>query len=970
MKFRLPLHVHLSILFAVAVLLIGGMITAVGYYMSHDMLESSAEELTSRAGREIAGEIRSIIRPANMATDMLAQHRLAYADTLPKRLEAMRAMQIALREDVGMTSIYIGYASGDYFFLYELKNDAERIYFDAPENSRYQLRSIERSLGKAEARYIYLDANMRILSDELHPEYLASYDPRSRGWYKAAMQIDETVTMPPYLFFSIGEIGLTIARRAANGAAVIGADIPLSSLSKVLHKQKVTPSSELVMVNSDGYVVAHEDLKRLIPDENDASNTTTLKHLDTFGISPLKGMLDVMTPEERLGGMMRSIAIDGEKWRISVQPIQLPGANALYLMVGIPEKELFATALSIRSTSIGLSLVLLILSIPLIWVISRLMSRSIHALAGETEAIRRFEFSKQIRIDSAISEVDALARAMDGMKATISKFTDITQSVAAEKNFDTLLSKLLKETMAISESRSGALYLLDEERMTACAAFCVDGVPQHTALRELPVSDLPAVVRTAFDRGYAEKGKLTPGEIRLMGLEPLSLTGDDGARVLVVPLFNRQRILLGFMLLMREAQIDEAQLAFVSALSSSASSSIETRGLIRDQKSLFEAFIAMIAGAIDAKSPYTGGHCGRVPELTKMLVKAACEQTSGPFADFKLSDDDWEAVHVAAWLHDCGKVTTPEYVVDKATKLETIYDRIHEVRMRFEVLKRDAEIKCLKNIAAGVTYEMAQATLKEELTQLDEDFAFVASCNEGGEFMALDRVERLNKIAARTWLRTLDDGLGISQDERRRKGVEFRKRLPAQEYLLADKAEHVFKRDPQHWMAPGNRWGFDMDVPEHLYNRGELHNLSVARGTLSEEERYKINEHMVQTIMMLSQLPFPRHLQQVPEIAGGHHERMDGTGYPRKLTQQEMSPMARMMAIADIFEALTAADRPYKKGKSLSEAIRIMSFMKKDNHIDPELFDLFLRSGVYMDYARRFLSRDQIDEVDLKAYLA
>ncbi|GGI15982.1 HD domain-containing phosphohydrolase [Oxalicibacterium faecigallinarum] len=969
MKFRLPLHVHLSLLFAVALLLIGGLITAVGYYMSHDMLESSAEELTSRAGREIAGEIRSIIRPANMATDMLAQHRVTDADTFSKRVAGLRAMQIALRDDGGLTSIYIGYETGDYFFLYELRDDEERVRYGAPVGSRYQLRSIERSVARQEARYLYLDEDLQVLSSEAHPEYLAAFDPRHRGWYQFAQQADTTVTLSPYLFFSTGEVGLTIARRAANDHAVIGADIPLSSLSTALKKQKVTPSSQLVLVTSEGSVVAYEDIKRLIPASDDTSSTM-LKHLDTFGIKPLQGMMDLIKPEESAMGMERSISVDDEKWRISVQPIRLPGAHPLYLMVAIPESELFATALNIRSASIGLSLLLLAIAIPLIWLISRLMSRSIRALAHETEAIRRFEFAEPIGIKSAISEVDALAKAMDGMKTTISKFTDVTQTVAAEKNFDKLLAKLLKETMSISGARSGALYLLDEEHMVACTAFGTNGLPQHESLRELTMSELPAVVRTAFDRGCTERGRLTPGEMRLMGLAPLAWNEDDGARVVVVPLFNRQRVLLGFMLLMQDEQIDDAQLAFVSALSASASSSVETRGLIRDQKRLFEAFIALIAGAIDAKSPYTGGHCGRVPELTKMLVKAACEQTSGPYADFNLNEDEWEAVHVAAWLHDCGKVTTPEYVVDKATKLETIYDRIHEVRMRFEVLKRDAEIKCLKNMAAGMEYNIAQAKLKEELQQLDEEFDFVASCNEGGEFMAPDKIERLKKIASRTWLRTLDDSLGISQDERRRKGVELRKRLPAQEMLLSDKAEHLLKRDPQHWMAPGNRWGFAMDVPEHLYNRGELHNLSVARGTLSAEERYKINEHMVQTIMMLSQLPFPRHLQQVPEIAGGHHERMDGTGYPRRLKQEDMSPMARMMAIADIFEALTAVDRPYKKGKSLSEAIRIMSFMKKDRHIDPELFDLFLSSGVYMDYARRFLSRDQIDEVDIKAYLA
>ena len=160
-----------------------------------------------------------------------------------------------------------------------------------------------------------------------------------------------------------------------------------------------------------------------------------------------------------------------------------------------------------------------------------------------------------------------------------------------------------------------------------------------------------------------------------------------------------------------------------------------------------------------------------------------------------------------------------------------------------------------------------------------------------------------------------------------------------------------------------------MDVPELLYDRGELHNLTISRGTLTAEERYKINEHMVQTIIMLSRLPFPKHLHAVPEIAGGHHEKMDGTGYPKRLTRQQMSPLARMMAIADIFEALTAADRPYKDGKTLSQALAIMAKMRNEQHIDAELFDLFLRAGVYRDYAERYLRPEQIDAVDIADYL-
>ena len=285
------------------------------------------------------------------------------------------------------------------------------------------------------------------------------------------------------------------------------------------------------------------------------------------------------------------------------------------------------------------------------------------------------------------------------------------------------------------------------------------------------------------------------------------------------------------------------------------------------------------------------------------------------------------------------------------------------------MLKRDAEIACLKAIAAGGSPQAAEAALAGTLRQLDDDYAFVATCNEGGEYMAPEKQARLRQIASRTWMRTLDDRIGLSHEERARKAVSQEIKLPATESLLADKPEHLFPRDPQDTMPADNPWGFRMPVPELLYNKGELYNLSVARGTLSEEERYKINEHIVQTFIMLSQLPFPKHLREVPEIAAGHHEKMDGTGYPRRLQREELSPLARMMAIADIFEALTAVDRPYKKGKTLSEAVKIMAVMKKEGHIDPALFELFLRSGIYRQYAERFLRPEQIDSVDIAAYL-
>lgn len=453
-------------------------------------------------------------------------------------------------------------------------------------------------------------------------------------------------------------------------------------------------------------------------------------------------------------------------------------------------------------------------------------------------------------------------------------------------------------------------------------------------------------------------------------------TGYRSKSFLNVPLKNHSGEVIGVLQLLNAQDEHGKAIAFsdeivpiIEALASQAAVAIDNQLLVEAQKRLMDSFIMVIGGAIDAKSPYTGGHCARVPELARMLGEAAVDADHGELEGFTMDDNDFRQLHLASWLHDCGKVVTPEYVVDKATKLETIYDRIHEVRMRFEVLKRDAEIAYWKQVADGGDREALKIEMDAKLTQLDDDYAFVAECNVGGEFMADEKVERVKQIAKITWMRTLDDRIGISQEEYRRKALQPAPPLPVAEPVLADKAEHIFERDGSFEAPNAEKYGFQMEVPDKLFNRGEVYNLAITRGTLTNEDRYIIQNHVIQTIVMLGQLPFPKHLKNVPEFAAAHHETLIGTGYPKKLSKSDMSVPARIMAVADVFEALTAADRPYKKGKMLSESIKILSFMVKDQHIDPDLFQVLLESGIYKEYAERFLRPEQIDEVDISQYL-
>jgi len=386
------------------------------------------------------------------------------------------------------------------------------------------------------------------------------------------------------------------------------------------------------------------------------------------------------------------------------------------------------------------------------------------------------------------------------------------------------------------------------------------------------------------------------------------------------------------------------------------------------QEELLDAFIKVIAQAIDDKSPHTAGHCERVPELAFMLVREAEKSDQGPFKDFAFKNaEEWREFQVAAWLHDCGKITTPEHIIDKGTKLETIYNRIHEVRMRFEVLWRDAEIDYLIQLAEpGADKAALEKQKHDKQQQLRADFAFIANANVGGEFISEEDVAKLHELAETTWLRYFDDQLGLSSGEISRL-QEAPRPLPATEKLLVDRPEHLIER--QHSTDFDPKFGIKMEVPEYLYNLGELHNLAISRGTLSAEDRFKINEHIISTIKMLESLPFPDELKRVPRYASTHHETMKGTGYPRKLTGDELSMPERIMVLADIYEALTAADRPYKKAKPVSAALDILHKMVQNDHIDVEVFELFLRSGVYLQYAQRFLPAKQIDEIDISKYL-
>jgi HD-GYP domain-containing protein (c-di-GMP phosphodiesterase class II) len=545
-----------------------------------------------------------------------------------------------------------------------------------------------------------------------------------------------------------------------------------------------------------------------------------------------------------------------------------------------------------------------------------------------------FETTQGLRFPGGVAPTVA-----EDLVLRLEQLNAIGASLSAERDLDRLLEAILTAAKTITRADGGTLYRLTDDKTlrfeivrTSSLRYYLggttgnpvpfypiqlyrDGKPNHSmvaaysALTGKTVNIADAYAADGFDfsgtRAFDSK------------------TGYRSKSFLTVPMRNHENEIIGVLQLINAQDPRSGEIVAFSAsdqrltesLASQAAIALTNRMLINQLEQLFESFINLINTAIDEKSPYTGGHCQRVPTLTMLLAEAVNETKEGPLKDFSMSDKDRYELKIAGLLHDCGKVTTPVHVVDKATKLETIYDRVHLIDTRFEVLKRDAELQALKNrvlfLEQGKRMEAAEEDkrLRERLRELDDDRKFLHACNIGGERMRDEDIDRVRRIGKRRW------------------------------------------RDVS---------GHDAD----FLTDDEVKNLTIRAGTLTEEERKVINHHIVATIRMLEALPWPRHLANVAEYAGGHHERMDGKGYPKGLTRDQMSVQARCMGIADIFEALTAKDRPYKKGKTLSESLEILGRMKLNQHVDPDLFDIFVRRRVYQHYAEKFLDPEQIDVVD------
>ena len=534
----------------------------------------------------------------------------------------------------------------------------------------------------------------------------------------------------------------------------------------------------------------------------------------------------------------------------------------------------------------------------------------IDALTDATRRLARGDLDARVEIDTG-DEFAQLGRAFNGMTDEIGRQIRILKAVngvgralSEELETDALLDIVLREAMRATGSRGAALFLGLDRAPLALARMSLAagaGASAESAI-ELPVLVAERCFARSLTRSHGGLAEL-PSEEReaWQAVEP-EIGFGVGPQV-AVPLRDNRGDSLGVLILFRDVDAEGysgESCSLAESLASQAATALIKNHMVDGFRALFEGVVGLTVRAIDEKSSYTGDHCRKVPILTEMITEAACKADRGPLKDFDLDADERYELHIAALLHDCGKVATPVHVMDKATKLETICDRIELVDTRFEIIRRDIE---------AAAQGLSEAEMTRALARLEEDRAFVRSCNQGSEGMTDEEVGRVRAIA---------DAYSYASTSGERRQV---------------------------------------------LSEDEVRNLSIRRGTLNPQERAIIEQHVVTTMELLSELRFPGSLAAVPEIAGSHHERVDGSGYPRSLTRDQITMQGRILGLADVFEALTARDRPYKPGRTLSETFRILDSMCAEGAIDPDLYELFKREKVYLPYVAANVDPGQVDGV-------
>ncbi len=828
-------------------------------------------------------------------------------------------------------AIYIAYENEDFYFF---RRNTGKMPVTPPKNTEFIVAAHHiNQNGQLEKNVYFYSKDLTLVG--VNSSLQVALDPRQRNWYKQAMASDTVVSTRAYVFSTQTELGITMAHKTKNKQAVIAIDINTNTFDDLLTSLRTTPHTELAIVDKTNEITAYSG--QSTPNRNMLGPDGSYA-VKALGVSAFTLLADIQ--EKHIEQVTDE---QGKQWFGIVSPLDHMYGNEQRLFIAIPSDELF-TDIRERRTSLAV-LAVIVASAFIVggWILGHWLARPLAKLTKQAYALKQFNFGTTMSIPSHFKEVYALNTVMNEMSLAIDTYQQIFYVLNQEQDIDEMLKNVLSLILSNLRSNNGAIYL-NQNSMLHAVAVQGPNYPSHVKQFDLHTS------QEFIDYMKQEVGPNT----------------------LCSFLKDRDNNLIGVLCVTPPFNVFNEFNNYLDSIAKMAAVAVEMRQYINTQKALVEGIIRMIAKATDTKSHHTGGHCDRVPELSIMIAKQVNSSTLPAFKDFALTEQEKEEFKMAVWLHDCGKLITPDHIMEKGTKLETVYNRIHELRMRFEVLHRDATIQRLETIIAGGNAKTANEQCKQKQQQLQDDFAFVAQCNIGNEGMSQEAIVRLAKIGKQVWVRHFDNTLGLSRAEQERCKDEPTT-LPVQEQLIANSPREVIPwGDAIPPVQPGNPqnvYNFNMQLPPHKYNGGELYNLSVTYGTLTDEERFIINDHVIQTRYMLSSLLWPKGLAKIPDIASKHHETLIGTGYPCKLTAKEMSTLERIVPLADIFEALTATDRPYKSGKTLSQALEIIASMVAKGLLDKNIFSLMLQSDVLIHYAQKYMQPSQIDTVDINALL-
>jgi len=1011
-QLKLSIRSSLLLLTAVVTLITASFTIGLQYYFSKNLATQSAFSLYELSADNTSDYIASLDTKALNASKILSQHSDLTANNWIKPQTRELFAQIMLNNPV-IYAIYVGFDNGDFYELINLDSaPIVRNQYGALPEDRWIVVTIKEHNGQRLRHYNFLNHDFK---RRTVTEQQSSFYATKRPWYNNA-KAQQTLKSEPYLFQLLKTPGQTYSTRLADGKAVLGIDIALTSISDYLLQQQINDIGQVYLSKNSGEIIASNTMPYQLDPVADIEplelSSAQQKFVANSPLISITNATDAAPLDFVIAGQPKGYAVD----IISVIA-KMTGLQFQYIN-GFSSEQL---AEKFKHNDID-------------------MRQAVyHTHDNERDGILSSSFANlafTIFTKPAVPDVTRLEM-LAGRRLGIVKGWSITNSL--QQNFPRVnIVELESRQEVLHAVRSGTVYAgLDVEVIVKNLAqqFFISDIKYHNNLTFLPLSfpntlhflsqhhnqelaqlidfaianispnKLLALQEKWLSTNNSVKNKITNGIIPYPELINPHTTIQPNSSPLTTTVNNVDYVIFSKNILLhpqntslfsivipldritanslREAKfsvmIALAILIFLLPVAWFAAKpftnyfnkiNTENARLIhhqQDQQDLLQAFTGIISQAIDDKSSSTAQHCKRVPQLAMMLVDCASKSEQAEFADFSFTKNERREFSIAAALHDCGKLTTPDHIINKATKLEGVYNRIHEIRMRFEVLWRDLEIEYLTELSQKpLNYVLLQQRLQQQRASLVDDFEFIANVNLGCDFMPHRDIIRLRALANVTWQRNFDDTLGLSIAETTPltpRSLDF----PVTEHLLMDKPEHLVRRqqplefDPKH--------NIKMKIPEYLYNNGELYNLSVTRGTLTTEERFKINEHIISTIKMLETLPLPPELAKIPRYASTHHETLRGSGYPRSLTAEQLSIPDRVMAIADRFAALTSSKSPYKEPKSLSVAIDMLYNMALGNQIDMDIFQLLLTSGIYWQFGELFLEPEQMDQVNIIKYL-